>query len=265
MVRLDQIVFFSMETGDAWMLEPTDGYAGCLVRDFELQPIPIQKTPAKLEIGWNANYRIEGEIFTVADGDAAARAIQGYPIAEIQRLSRESPSTPTEPSSDADDARERLKCGRNDPCPCGSGKKYKKCYLARDEVLVRQSAEGQRLWADGRAERAALAAGGASDAAPDGAEFSGTADSAAGIGTELPSEAERESDALWDEFEAWKQPTAEQRDTFLASLLALPPEVTNWSDLLHRIAHHTHRDLPGVFRRIAASVPHTKDTGMAFC
>src|ERR1041385_5250232 len=24
--------------------------------------------------------------------------------------------------------------GRNDPCPCGSGKKYKKCCLARDEV-----------------------------------------------------------------------------------------------------------------------------------
>jgi hypothetical protein len=25
------------------------------------------------------------------------------------------------------------KPGRNDPCPCGSGKKYKKCCLAKDE------------------------------------------------------------------------------------------------------------------------------------
>lgn len=24
--------------------------------------------------------------------------------------------------------------GRNDPCPCGSGKKYKKCCLPRDEA-----------------------------------------------------------------------------------------------------------------------------------
>ena len=24
--------------------------------------------------------------------------------------------------------------GRNDPCPCGSGKKYKKCCLARDQA-----------------------------------------------------------------------------------------------------------------------------------
>ena len=31
-------------------------------------------------------------------------------------------------------ARERLgAAGRNDPCPCGSGKKYKKCHLAADE------------------------------------------------------------------------------------------------------------------------------------
>ena len=24
--------------------------------------------------------------------------------------------------------------GRNEPCPCGSGKKYKKCCLAKDEA-----------------------------------------------------------------------------------------------------------------------------------
>ncbi|MGI9626803.1 MAG: SEC-C metal-binding domain-containing protein [Longimicrobiales bacterium] len=27
----------------------------------------------------------------------------------------------------------RLTSGRNDPCLCGSGKKYKKCHLAEDE------------------------------------------------------------------------------------------------------------------------------------
>ena len=25
-----------------------------------------------------------------------------------------------------------MKVGRNDPCPCGSGKKYKKCCLGKD-------------------------------------------------------------------------------------------------------------------------------------
>jgi len=27
-----------------------------------------------------------------------------------------------------------MKIGRNDPCPCGSGKKYKKCCLKKDEL-----------------------------------------------------------------------------------------------------------------------------------
>jgi hypothetical protein len=27
-----------------------------------------------------------------------------------------------------------MKIGRNDPCPCGSGKKYKKCHLEADEA-----------------------------------------------------------------------------------------------------------------------------------
>ena len=41
----------------------------------------------------------------------------------------------TESSDDkAGEARDRLAgTGRNDPCPCGSGKKYKKCHLASDE------------------------------------------------------------------------------------------------------------------------------------
>ena len=28
-----------------------------------------------------------------------------------------------------------MKVGRNEPCPCGSGKKYKKCCLAKDEAI----------------------------------------------------------------------------------------------------------------------------------
>jgi|GEM_PF-6802039 hypothetical protein len=31
-----------------------------------------------------------------------------------------------------------MKIGRNDPCPCASGKKYKKCCLAKDEARERE-------------------------------------------------------------------------------------------------------------------------------
>jgi hypothetical protein len=37
------------------------------------------------------------------------------------------------------DALARLKdAGRNDPCPCGSGKKYKKCHQPADEEAERK-------------------------------------------------------------------------------------------------------------------------------
>ena len=30
-----------------------------------------------------------------------------------------------------------MKIGRNDPCPCGSGKKYKKCCMDKDQAAER--------------------------------------------------------------------------------------------------------------------------------
>ncbi|MCG3203651.1 MAG: hypothetical protein KCHDKBKB_00323 [Elusimicrobia bacterium] len=35
--------------------------------------------------------------------------------------------------------------GRNDPCHCGSGKKYKKCHLEKDEVMNRKEREKAAL------------------------------------------------------------------------------------------------------------------------
>ncbi len=36
------------------------------------------------------------------------------------------------------------KTGRNDPCPCGSGKKYKHCCLEKDRAVELQAAVAQR-------------------------------------------------------------------------------------------------------------------------
>src|SRR5688572_32635688 len=54
-------------------------------------------------------------------------------------------------------ARERHKnTGRNDDCPCGSGKKYKKCHQAEDDTVI--SKELSRLEQAAEAELAAKAA-----------------------------------------------------------------------------------------------------------
>lgn len=56
-----------------------------------------------------------------------------------------------------EESAQRLKAaGRNDPCPCGSGKKYKKCHQAEDEAAVR--AEHVRLAAAEAAAAEAAAA-----------------------------------------------------------------------------------------------------------
>ena len=52
---------------------------------------------------------------------------------------------------------------RNDPCPCGSGKKYKNCHLDKDEAAAR-AARAKAAAADAKtlpAEPEAPAAGGA--------------------------------------------------------------------------------------------------------
>ena len=46
-----------------------------------------------------------------------------------------------------------MKLGRNDPCHCGSGKKYKKCHEASDDA--KEAAELAALQAKAEADKAA--------------------------------------------------------------------------------------------------------------
>ncbi|HET7225892.1 MAG TPA: preprotein translocase subunit SecA [Candidatus Eisenbacteria bacterium] len=84
--------------------------------------------------------------------EAANRVIEQQPRAprRVQELHAEAQAFGSMPASQADDtpaeaappgarapapqpARAMPRVGRNDPCPCGSGKKYKKCHMPIDE------------------------------------------------------------------------------------------------------------------------------------
>jgi SWIM/SEC-C metal-binding protein len=52
--------------------------------------------------------------------------------------------------------RSQPKIGRNDPCYCGSGKKYKKCCRAKDQETALAARENKRLKEEAAAERLAL-------------------------------------------------------------------------------------------------------------
>lgn len=85
-------------------------------------------------------YRIEG--FDMFDAMIAtirentARMMLTVQLRTTEEPKREQVATPTATSSDESDThapiRKGKKPGRNDPCPCGSGKKYKKC-CGKDE------------------------------------------------------------------------------------------------------------------------------------
>ena len=67
---------------------------------------------------------------------AAGLAVRRDPRRRRAGAARPPPSAPRPARTGGDDARSRQvkrdepKVGRNDPCPCGSGKKYKKCHGA---------------------------------------------------------------------------------------------------------------------------------------
>ena len=83
-VTVGPLVFFSTQTGDAWMLDPSDHLAARLARDGDPEPIDFQETETNFAIGWKGNYHIEGRAFVYADRESGRlTAILGYPIAKI--------------------------------------------------------------------------------------------------------------------------------------------------------------------------------------
>jgi hypothetical protein len=86
-VTVGPFMFFSTQTGDAWMLDPSEHLAARLARDGDPEPIEFQETDTDFAIGWKGNYRIEGRAFVYVDREAGRIiTILGYPTAKIAQL-----------------------------------------------------------------------------------------------------------------------------------------------------------------------------------
>jgi len=86
-VGLGQLVLFSTATGDAWMLDPEDELALCLMKGGDPQPYELGETEAKFVIQWRGRYHIEGSLFSYIPNDRPthARVIDGYPTDAIRQ------------------------------------------------------------------------------------------------------------------------------------------------------------------------------------
>jgi hypothetical protein len=84
MVTLGQLILFSTDTGDAWLLDVTDQLAARLARDGDPEPIHLEETDTSFAIEWKGRYRIEGSAFVYADRNTGrVTTILGYPTQKI--------------------------------------------------------------------------------------------------------------------------------------------------------------------------------------
>src|SRR5262249_53890256 len=87
------------------------------------RPEPIRKAPQQLKTNADEVARASGQ----AKSNVSAEHTRGTQKARKNGGRRDSASRP---SSSNGQTPVIGKVGRNDPCPCGSGKKYKKCHGA---------------------------------------------------------------------------------------------------------------------------------------
>ena len=86
-VTVGELILFSTETGDAWLIDPADRLAARLARDGESEPIHIEETDTTFAIGWKGRYRIEGTAFVYADNDSGrVTTILGYPTGQLAQI-----------------------------------------------------------------------------------------------------------------------------------------------------------------------------------
>jgi hypothetical protein len=86
-VSIDQVVLFSSESGDAWMLDPSHHLAVRLASDGYPQPIHIEETETTFTVAWTGQYRVVGPAFLYTDRDSKRLATMfGYPIRQLAQI-----------------------------------------------------------------------------------------------------------------------------------------------------------------------------------
>ena len=87
LVTVGPLVLFSTETGDAWLVDPSDHLAARLARDGDPENIHFEETDTSFAIGWKGNYQIHDDAFVFIDRDTApVTTILGYPTRKLAQV-----------------------------------------------------------------------------------------------------------------------------------------------------------------------------------
>ena len=86
-VTIGQLVLFSTDTGDAWLLDPSDQLAARLARDGDPEPIRIEENDTAFAIDWKGRYRIDGSALVYIDRETGnLTTIHGYPTHKLTQM-----------------------------------------------------------------------------------------------------------------------------------------------------------------------------------
>lgn len=86
-VSVGPLALFSTDSGDAWLLDPSERLAACLARDGDPEVVHIEETDSNFTIAWTGHYRIKGSSFIYSDlASGRVTTIVGYPTDQIAQL-----------------------------------------------------------------------------------------------------------------------------------------------------------------------------------
>ena len=94
-LKVGPFVLFSTGLGDAWLLEPDEQLAMCLVWQGAREEIGIRDEPSCMEVAWDGAYELLGDFFRVETDNPRIgdRAIGGYPLDEVRKVMDKAQST----------------------------------------------------------------------------------------------------------------------------------------------------------------------------
>ena len=74
--------------GDAWLLEPDEKLAMCLVFQGERQPYEMSDEQTRIKIGWDGRFDLAGPFFKVETNHpkVGTRAMGGFPADELREM-----------------------------------------------------------------------------------------------------------------------------------------------------------------------------------
>jgi len=84
--RKHPFIVFSTGVGDAWLLEPKEDRALCLVWHGERQSFHVKDSPERVEVLWDGSFELRGEFFLAETEhtEIRSRAIAGYPLEQLR-------------------------------------------------------------------------------------------------------------------------------------------------------------------------------------